>query len=282
MIMRSRKYLHAAALLFTVSAPPTLTGQTGRADLRYVAPLPASVTFTSVDSLRNTLSVLGEEMVVAGSMRTVSRIDFPPARRDTAVITLLEVAGQMTTPRGEVPISNVSIAPVEIALSEQGLPYDRMSGGAAPAAGTSPGHQMASSQMMSGLLRLPGRVLGVGETWDDTVRFSPIVEGMKADMVVITHGLYAADSVMNGKTINLLQIATEITMKMNGTVQDTEIISNMATASKERAGWDSSLHTLVFRNALTHTSIEMSAPAEGMKTASNATSQHVTTMSAGN
>jgi hypothetical protein len=280
-MMRARQYRFAGAVLFGLFAPQLVTGQTGRADLRYVAPLPASVVFTSIDSLRNTMTGLGEEIVLTGNIRTTSRIDFPPARRDTIVITLLEVAGQMTTPMGVVPISNVGIAPVEIVLSDQGPPYDRMAGSAAPG-GASPGHNMASAQMMAGLLRLPGRILNIGETWDDTVRFAPTVEGMKTDMVVITHGIYAADSVMNGKAINLLQIATEMTMTMKGVMQDTEISSTMTITSKERAGWDSSLHTLVFSNSLAHTNVEMSAPTGGIKTASNATVQHITTMNVTN
>jgi hypothetical protein len=168
----------AAALAFVTAA--SAQAQAGTADLRYVQPLPSSVTFTSVDSISNTMGMPTGEMTVTGSIRSVSELRFTPDG-DSIVVTatLRELTGAMSTPMGEMPVEAGEAEPVEFRMSTTGIDPEEWAttSGGGPQAGASVGDMIGSARAMSGLLPLPGRELRIGESWADTVHATPTVDG---------------------------------------------------------------------------------------------------------
>src|SRR5690606_29860227 len=109
---RRRTYMHAAtrtalvlSLLLTAAAA-SAHAQSGRADLRYVAPLPSAVLFTTIDTIESTMNGLPTgSMTTRGSLQSTSELRFDTGSGDVVVTaTLKEMSGQMSSPMGSMPI----------------------------------------------------------------------------------------------------------------------------------------------------------------------------------
>jgi len=115
------------------------------------------------------------------------------------------------------------------------------------AAGASPADRLGAARVFSGLLILPGRELAPGESWTETTSMTPEVEGMRAEVTTITRGTYAADTIVDGTTLNVLRIVVEMRMKMSGFVQGMATTQNMTSTSDEQVLWDSARHYVASR-----------------------------------
>jgi hypothetical protein len=262
----------------------SLHAQTGKADLRYRAPLPASITYVTIDSSQVTMSGLPMgDMTTTSFSRAVSELRFTPVEDGFDVTAVLkELQGSRGTPMGSMPISATNVPsstiritaagpdPVAVAEADAGL-------GTSSAVGATPGNTTGSAKARSGLLALPGRELALGETWTDTVRLTPELEDVTAEIVVVTHGTYAADTVVNGRTLNVLRITNETNMTMTGTMRGMKMTQHATTASEERVLWDSSQHYPTSRDAAGRIRTEMTVVELGMTTMMTGTTRSITT-----
>ena len=253
----------AMALLPTAQS---VHAQAGRADLRYRAPFPPSVVFVAIDSMTHTVGMPTGDMTTQSFMRSVSELSFAAAEGGadvTAVLTELE--GRMTSPMGNMPITASNVAPVEIRIGEMGPdPQQVADDMIVPGMGMSPGDIMGSMKALSALVTLPGRELRIGETWVDTTRTAPAMDDVEADMVVVTHGTYETDSVVAGRSVNVLRIRTDMRMTMGGTIQGMNMTQRMTSSSDEQILWDSSLHLPVSRDAIGTMRTETTLTAQGV------------------
>lgn len=259
----------AAALVALVTAG-SAQAQAGRADLRYASPMPGTVTFTTVDSLESTTSGLPTgEMESQGVMRFVSRLQFTPVADGMAVRATLEMmSGTMQTPMGPVPLDADRVDPVEFTMGVEGPDPDQMpaSFGAMPDPG-SPGAAaslMGMSRALSGLLRLPGRALMPGESWTDTIRITQRVDGLTVEVTGTMRGTYESDTAVDGRTLNVLRITSEVTSQGSGTMMDQSVTQSVTADSREMVLWDSARHIPLFRDGETETESEMIMEGQGL------------------
>lgn len=266
----------AVAAVFMTAVP--LSAQAGRADLRYVSPVPASITYVTTDSSSNSMSGLPTGDRTSDTyMRTVSELVLAQDGAEIEVSAeLKELEGKTTTAMGDVRIDADDVPPATIRLSAHG-PDPEAVAMLQPASvtGTSPANIIGSARLFSGLIRVPGRELVMGGTWVDTVTMSPAVEGQKGDMVVVTHGTYASDTVIAGRDLNVLEIRTEMIMTMSGTVHDVPTSSQVTTTAAERVLWDSGLHYPAARSGIGEVRIETTV--RGITIVVNGTTRSVTT-----
>lgn len=274
-----RRTLVAALLVLLTAA--SARAQDGRADLRYVAPLPAVVSFTTVDTLESTTSgfPMGD-MKTTGTIHSVSELRFTPVDDGFAVTaTLRELSGVMNTPMGSMPLSIDDGVAVELTMGTTGPDPEDMpaSFSATPAPGASAAEMMGPARAVAGIIGLPGRELRLGESWADTVHMSPTVEGMTMEMTIVTHGTYAADTIVDGRTLNVLRISGEMTTKATGSMQGTEINQDMTSTSDDTVLWDSARHIPLFRRGVSEMRSESLLPQQGMTIRMSATTRSVTT-----
>lgn len=277
----------ALAVIALLPAGQSVHAQAGTADLRYRAPLPASVTYVTIDSMWTATSGLPSGMsgLPFGDVRTttwaraVNELSFAAVDDGLDVTAVLEeLQGTVATPMGDMPITAGNIPAVTIRMTERGPDPEDIAGKmATQPVQASPGDVMGSAKAGSGLLTLPGRELGLGETWSDTVRMSPEVEGLKGELVIVTHGTYSADTVHDGRTVNVLQIQTEMTMSMNGAVGGIAMTHQMVSSTRERVLWDSARHYSLSRDAVGQVRTEMSMPDHGMTTVMTGRTRSITT-----
>jgi hypothetical protein len=110
------------AIIFLLLTAASADAQTGRADLRYVAPLPATVTFTTVDTVTTTVSgTPAGDMSTKGVIHSVSELRFAPAAEGFVVTaTLKALNGVMSTAMGDEPVESGEGEPVEFRLGVTG------------------------------------------------------------------------------------------------------------------------------------------------------------------
>lgn len=272
-----------AAAFFIVAGSP-LHAQGGRADLRYVAPLPGSVTFTSVDSIQSKMSnpVMGE-MISTGAVQVTSEMRFAPAADGITVTAILkQMRGEMSTPMGSVPLNADERDPFELTIGPQGPHPEAIAGAMVqmPTPGANPADATGSSLALAGLIMVPGRELRIGEGWTDTIQYSPQIEGLEnfaMEMTMVLRGTYAADTVVDGRTLNVLRITGEGTAAGNGAMQGMEVAQTMTLSTEETVLWDSARHIPVSRVAATETLVESSVPQAGMSVTMEVRSRSVTT-----
>jgi hypothetical protein len=270
----------AAALALTAA---DASAQAGRADLRYAAPMPASVVITTVDSVTSTITgtPMGD-MTTTGIMNSVSELRFEPGNEFIGVTALLrEMSGSMSTPMGDMPISMDAGEPTRFRMGARGPDpeelYAAAAGAGAGGPGASPEDAMGSSRALSGLLALPGRELGLGETWTDTVRAAPTAEGMTFNVEVHIHGTYARDTVVDGRTLNVLEIATDMIMTAEGTAQGMNVVQEVSSEGTETVLWDSARRMAVHRDATATMTGTTSMPQMGMSFGLNSRTRSIST-----
>jgi len=196
-------------------------------------------------------------MTTTGTIRTVDELRFA-AGGDGVVVTAVvkQMSGEMASPMGTLPLSVEERPPVEFTLGPKGpVPIDR-SGASfqVPGTGADVVDALTSRMAMARLVGLPGRALSAGEGWADTVRLAPEdpqpLEGFELEMLVAIRGTYARDTVVDGRTLNVLRIVTGVTTKGSGTIQGMDATQDMTSTSEATVLWDSELHIPVFTDAV--------------------------------
>lgn len=231
------------------AAASSADAQQGTADLQYRAPIPASITYVTVDSAQTRISGLPTgDMTTTAHFRSVSDVSFAPADSGwQATISVTEFQGSTSTPMGDVPVNSSHMAPLTLTVTATGPSPEELIENP-PAAGASPADRIGAARAFSGLLILPGRELTPGESWTDTIIMTPEIEGMRSEVTTITRGTYAADTIVDGTTLNVLRIVAEMRMTMSGTVQGMATTQNMTSTSEEQVLWDSARHYVAARD----------------------------------
>ena len=261
-------HLHAivlSAALLPFFAAAGARGQT--ADLRYAAPLPASVTFTSTDSVTNTMMGMPTgPMTASGALRGVSRVRFLPTDSGlTITLNLVELKGTMSTPIGDVPLEVGESAPVSLVLGEKGPDEGSLLAAmSAGAPGGSREEQFGPQRGLSGLVRVPGRTLRAGETWTDTMEIDTRVDDLAINGVMTLRGTYTGDTIVDGQTLNVLRIESEMTATTSGMAEGTQMKQDMTTTAQTIVLWDSSRHIPLHSDVTADIRANTQVPSAGM------------------
>jgi hypothetical protein len=208
-----------AALAVAIATP--LAAQTaGRADLRYVADTPVSLSYATEE--------------VDGGVTMRSRLEMQLTPTDSGLLARF-TTHERTSSSGRTPRVP---PPSEQILSARGPAIDRLSD-----------NEMDNIFGAGVLLILPGRVVQQGESWADTLRLAgpPALGG--SDMHMVVHGSYERDTVVDGRTLNVLRIRTNMTGEWTlSPVPDVRVTSTVSAGLDELVLWDSARHVMVVRD----------------------------------
>jgi hypothetical protein len=216
-----------AALCFMLLGVLPLQAQDGggRADLRYVAGSAVTVTYA------------GEERSEPGAqparrlleIRSVIELSLTPAP-DGIAVTAVTTERTTSTGRSQQP------PPERFVISERGSPL----GDGAP-----PPDRFHPVMGESPLLLLPGRALRPGESWTDTAQFKAAQDGI--DMLVVTriHGTYERDTVMAGRTLNVIRYTADDVATGSADIRGMRIDVAVHSNRDGTLLWDSVRHLVV-------------------------------------
>lgn len=244
---------------------PAVHAQSGRADLRYVQPLPDSVAYASVDSVHNEMTGMGPGMTISGVLRTVVDVRFA-TRGDTlfAQSALRQMTGSMSTPMGDMPIDLAAMEPMELRLGPEGPDWEEV---LAVLSDTDTGSDMMAAmgpaRATAALIQLPGRVVELGETWTDTVDLRSKRAEAETSGFLILNGTYVSDTTVAGRTLNVLRITTTSESAMSAESPMGRVSGRSKETSEETVLWDSQLHMIVGRDAVTQSEGETDMPTGG-------------------
>lgn len=273
--MKCRVITMATVALTWASAA---SGQQGRADLQYRAPIASPVTYVSVDSTDVTISGLPVgEMTSVTHLRSVADVAMVPAGDGfQATVTVKEVRGASTSLMGTVPIDVSAAAAITIAIGRSGPDAEELARIAATA-GADPADAAGAASAFSAILMLPARALTPGETWTDTMSMPVDIDGMDTQVTTITRGTYVEDTVVDGVTLNVLRIVTDMNMTMSGTVEGSALTQTTTTSTEARVLWDSARHYVTSSDASGTIQSETHIPAAGMTMIMNGTTRSILT-----
>jgi hypothetical protein len=257
----------AAAL--ALAAP--LAAQT--ADLRWAAPEAVAQAYATVDSMTMTTSMGAMGTTgVTGVTNSVVHLEFTQAGDSVSARgTLRQLSGTLavSTPMGEMPMP-MPAPDAEIVLTlmlgPQGLAPDADVPGGMPDF-LSPGASadlIARSRITVLLAYLPGHSLRAGESWEHSGPIDAEVEGMRIGGSTEMRGTYQRDTVVAGRTYNLVDIAATMRMTMSGSVQGRQMEQpmQMSNTSTTLLLWDPARRVPFMLD--THTDMTMNATAAGM------------------
>jgi hypothetical protein len=235
--------------------------------------------FTTIDSLSNIMGGLPSgDITTTGTIRTVNELRITPADDGFTVTGILkEIEGSMTTPMGAMPVEATTGTSVEFTVSASGPAPDDMAE-TVPAPGmASQADILGSSRAVAGLILLPGRVVRMGETWTDTSHVKPEIEGMEMELTIIANGTYEGDTVVDGRTLNVLRLVNETRSKASGTVQGMDMTQDMTINTSGTVLWDSALHIPVLQDQLSDTQTDMTMLQTDMTMRMTARARSITT-----
>lgn len=255
-----------SALAFSVASAQE--ARRGRADLRYTSPMPAKLSYVSVDSMQmvNSGTPIGD-MTINANMRSIVDLDISAA--DVGVrmkAQLKEFTGSVETPMGNMPVpTQATNTSTEFNVGIKGMDLKK-SFEDAKKAGLPSGGDMQSllgrTRESAPLLVLPGKELNLRETWTDTLTANETIEGLVINVQMVVRGTYERDTVVAGRTLNILAIQTVTSMKSNGILQGMQMDQTVNTTASDHVLWDSDHHALV--STLTTAEMKMQVVMAGM------------------
>jgi len=247
-----------STMAFALIGALGVAAQAGVADLRYAAPLPASVVFTAVDTMDATITGLptGDSKLTTIT-EWVSDMQFASGDSGIAVTAALKsFSGVMRSVMGDLQMHSPDVDPIRFHIGATGAAPEALAGANATALSAAPEETLARSRALAGLYALPGRTMAPGESWSDSARTAETVEEMHFDVSTSIRGTYLADSVVDGRTLNVLRVIRESEMTTSGTHEGVDIAQKTTSKSEEFVLWDSTRHIPVSRNAVSHIDAE--------------------------
>jgi hypothetical protein len=113
-------------------------------------------------------------------------------------------------------------------------------------------------------VRLPARLVRPGATWTDTIPGEDTNEGLTTRHSSVVRSTYVRDTVLAGRTLNVISWEADRTLQISGTSQGVEIVQRLRGSSNAVTLWDPerrAIHSRTENSQLTGT---FDLPAMGM------------------
>ncbi|HEX6260471.1 MAG TPA: hypothetical protein VFZ51_07435 [Woeseiaceae bacterium] len=255
----------AAALSACASTPPTPPEPAGTL-LAYEATAPATYTYAFSDTSGFSIEggAIGNIKATITGAGTAELQYAPAAGGIDLTVTLTDFAGTFTnTAAGGM--TNATEADVQ---GQARLHVDRQgvltvaslptASRAAQAVG------VGASFFRRFTLRLPGTLARPGASWTDTVAVNEETGGTRAAVRDIVHSTWARDTIVGGRTLNVITHATQRTLDITGTSEGVEIAQHLTGTARGVTLWDAARNVIVERTETTDLSGTFDLPAMGI------------------
>ena len=96
-------------------------------------------------------------------------------------------------------------------------------------------------------VRLPARTVRPSTTWTDTISSEEVNEGLTSRMQSVIQSTYVRDTVVAGRTLNVITSEANRTLNVTGTTQGVEIVQRLTGTASTITLWDPQRRALVSR-----------------------------------
>lgn len=235
--------------------------------LAYGVPTTNPVVFASADTMRFTIQIApGQSLEQTIAQKSKLRMQFAPGTTpDSVMVTAsyTEFAGSTEnsmTGTQEIPLDAVAGQYV-FALGPKG-DVDVHSSPEIPAEYASMG--VGDNRLKQFFPRLPGHIVTPGQSWVDTVHVENEEEGAKSTSNAIIHATFMGDTVINGRTVWVINSQTDGQVVIEGETQGMQMRNELHSNSAEVTWWDPARRTLLHSASSGTITGTFSLPAAGM------------------
>jgi hypothetical protein len=265
--MRSLISISAGVLLAACSAtPPSAPPAPAGVTLNYAATAPATVTYQFADSSGFNIrgGAIGEINVTARGTGTADATLAPKGTDVELRIKVTDLAGSFTNSAmgGTINATESDVTgEAVLTLSPRGvmtivqLPTTTRN---------AQGVGMGAGFFRRFSVRLPATPVQRGATWTDTVTASDDNAGVKSTVNDVVTSTWARDTVVAGRTLNVLTHSTQRTMEISGSSEGVQIAQKLSGTATGYTLWDAQRSLIVERYENTDLSGTFDLPAMGV------------------
>ena len=266
--MRSFVYYAAAVGLLTgcAAAPPNAPPAPAGVMLSYAAPAPMTATYEFVDSSGFNIrgGAIGDITVAARASGTAEAAIAPKGTDVEMRVKVTDLTGSFsnsamggTTSATEADVQGEAVMTVSPrgVLTIAQLPTTSRS---------AQGIGMGAGFFRRFTVRLPAVPVTRGSAWTDTVRASDDNAGVKSAVTDVVTATWARDTVVAGRTLNVLTHSTQRTLEVAGTSEGVQIAQKLSGTATGYTLWDPQRNLVVERFENTDLSGTFDLPAMGL------------------
>ena len=264
-----RSYVLPAALALLAgcaSAPPSAPPAPAGVRISYGATAPATLAYSFSDSSGFNIrgGAIGDITVSARATGTTEAAVAPKGTDVEMRVKVTDLAGSFsnsamggTTNVTESDVQGeavLTVTPTGVLTISQ-LPTTSRS---------AQGIGMGAGFFRRFIVRLPAGPVARGATWTDTVTASDDNAGVRSAVTDVVTATWARDTVVAGRTLNVLTHSTQRTLEIAGTSEGVEIAQKLAGTATGWTLWDPERNLVVERLENTDLSGTFDLPAMGL------------------
>ena len=255
----------AAAVSACAATPPVPPKPVGTM-LAYEAAAPASYTYAFSDTSGFSIEggAIGNIKATITGVGTAELQYAPTASGIDLTVTLTDFAGTFTNTAagGMTNATEADVqGPARLHVNRQGV----LSVTSLPTASrAAQAVGVGASFFRRFTLRLPGIMARPGASWTDTVTVNEETGGTRAAVRDIVHSTWVRDTIIGGRTLNLITHTTQRTLDITGTSEGVEIAQHLTGTATGVTLWDAQRSVIVERTETTDLSGTFDLPAMGI------------------
>ena len=228
----------SASLLLAMSVAGCATGSVAPPTLSYSAPVAREVTYDYSSTTTLGISLMGQSMQLRQEGSATYSVGFTPTAAGVDVrLSVVELSASISNPLG-APIT-VDEGAIEGSLE---FSLDRVGNAILR---TTPVVAEEASQMFSGIALangffpgLPGRAVGLGDQWVDTVSYEGETHmGMRSETSILTYTV-TGDTVVSGRPLLVFEMSGSVSSEFDMSVQGMSVGQASELEVEGRVLWD--------------------------------------------
>ncbi len=256
----------AALLAGCATAPPSAPPAPAGTLLSYAVTAPVTTTYEFTDSSSFNIrgGAIGDIAVTARATGTAEATQAPKATDVELRVKVADLNGSFTnsamggtTTATEADVQGEAVMTISPrgALTIEQLPTTSRS---------AQGIGMGAGFFRRFAVRLPASPVQRGASWTDTVTASDDASGVRSTVRDIVTATWARDTVVAGRTLNVLTHSTQRTLEIAGTSEGVQIVQKLSGSATGYTLWDAQRSLIVERYESTDLSGTFDLPAMGL------------------
>ena len=237
-------------------------------ELGYTMPASNPVTYSSVDTARVNIEIQpGMAMEQTMGQNSRVRLAFAPVMGTAgnlnvtaSYVDFVAFMESSMMPRQEVGVDALQ-GDFVLSVTPQGE-VDQVSGPDLPE--EVQGMMMGQNMFADFFVRLPNRVVSVGESWTDTVTAENEVDGARSVNNTVIVSTFRGDTTVAGRTLWLIDSNKSTSVLVEGNMQGMNMRNELTGTVTERTLWDPTRRLLVSSNSTGTMTGTVSMPDAGM------------------
>jgi hypothetical protein len=266
--MKQYFFLFALALLAGCASAPSGPAPTAPAGLRlaYAAAAPLTVTYQFSDSSGFNIrgGAIGDIRVSARAQGTAEATYAPKGTDVELRLRVTDLDGSFTNSAmgGSNAVTEADVqGEAVLTVSPQGV----LTIGQLPTTSrTAQGIGMGAGFFRRFTVRLPHSAVPRGASWSDTVTTTEEGSGIRSTVRDVVTATWARDSVVAGRTLNVITHTAQRTLEVAGTSDGVEIAQKLSGTASGYTLWDGQRNLVVERFETTDLSGSFDLPAMGL------------------